>query len=91
MDEQQPSDVPVPDTPPPESSPEPAPETRWFHVEFVAPAGMDTPIEAQGFWWMERSVHVLPELCARTLAAQLYFTLLHETTKPANAGPCNCH
>ena len=63
---------------------------KWYRVEFVAPSGMKIPLEAQGRWWHERSVHVLPEGQARTLAARPHFTLLNETDAPAMMPDCNC-
>lgn len=97
--EEGPPEAPVPKAPPepeaatpepetPAAVPEPEPPCKWFRVEFVAPGGMRTPIEAAGRWWGERSVHVLPERCAREIAAQPHFTLLNEVPMPANAQPC---
>lgn len=88
--------APVEESPPPEISapeseavvPDPEPPCKWFRVEFVAPSGTHLPYEAAGRWWFERSVHVLPESCAREVAAQPNFTLLNEVPMPANAQPC---
>lgn len=60
----------------------------WKKVSYLAPAGIDLPVEYAGRWWHGNSEHVLPIECAEKLLALPGFADLGEAPEPYNAQPC---
>lgn len=62
--------------------------TGWKKVSYLAPGGIDLPVEYAGRWWHGNSEHVLPDECAAKLLELPGFSDLGEAPEPYNAQPC---